>query len=243
MILYPAIDIRNGKVVRLREGDPDRQTVFSDDPVSAAERWLDQGSAWLHIVNLDGAFSLANNNGVMLTRAAEAAARRGARVQFGGGLRSVEDIARAFNQGASRVVLGTIALEQPAIVEAALAQHGTDAVCVALDSRDGKVTTHGWQQQSDQTPLALANAMAARGVVHALYTDIRRDGGMYGAAIDATLELAQESGLQVIASGGVSSLGDVRKLARGGAAGAVIGMALYSGAIDLREALAVAAAP
>jgi phosphoribosylformimino-5-aminoimidazole carboxamide ribotide isomerase len=237
MIIYPAIDLRGGKVVRLKEGDPSRQTVFSDDPLTTAKTWIDSGAQWIHMVNLDGAFASANNNGAIL----EQVAALGTPVQFGGGLRSMADIEQAVARGATRVVLGTIAIEQPDIVVQAVERWGAERISVALDTRDGKVATHGWQQVSQQTPVELGKAMAARGVRHALYTDVSRDGGLRGVNVESTVALGQETGLQVIASGGVSSADEIRQLAASGAvAGAVIGMALYEGRLTLQDALRAA---
>lgn len=237
MIIYPAIDLRGGKVVRLKEGDPDRQIVFSDDPLDTARQWIEEGATWLHMVNLDGAFASVNSNGQIL----EAVARLGVKVQFGGGLRHMGDIERAVDQGATRIVLGTVAVQNPQIVGEAVGRWGSERVCVALDARDGKVTTHGWQQDSAITPAELGLQMAQYGVRHVLYTDVSRDGGLQGVNITATVKLAQETGLQVMASGGVSNMADIQGLSMSGVvAGAVIGMALYEGHIQLREAVAVA---
>lgn len=234
MIIYPAIDLRGGKVVRLKEGDPNRQTTFSDNPVETARQWIGQGAQWLHMVNLDGAFAAANDNGLILQQVAQL----GIPVQFGGGLRSMADISRAIDQGATRVVLGTVAIKQPEIVEQAVGQWGTEAICVALDARDGKITTHGWQQATDVTPAQLGNAMAEVGVQHALFTDVNRDGGLTGVNIEATVALGEATSLQVIASGGVSSVAEIDTLHKSGAvAGAVIGMALYEEKLTLADAL------
>ena len=238
MIIYPAIDLRGGKVVRLREGDPSRQTVFSDNPIATAQQWIDAGAQWIHMINLDGAFADTNDNGAVLAQAAAL----GVPIQFGGGLRRIEDITYAFDQGASRVVLGTAAVQDPDLVALALERWGTDAICVALDARDGKVTTHGWQEISDLTPVELGRAMALQGVLHALYTDVSRDGSLTGVNIDATIALGRDTGLEVIASGGVSTLEEIRLLAKSGyVAGAVIGMALYEGRLKLGDALAAGA--
>lgn len=237
MIIYPAIDLRGGRVVRLLEGDSQRQTVFSDNPLTVARDWIEQGAQWIHMVNLDGAFAADNDNGAIL----EQAARLGVPIQFGGGLRTLDSVAQAFDQGAARVVLGTAAINQPEIVEQALTRWGAEAVCVALDARDGKITTHGWQQTADVSPVEFGQQMAAIGVQHALFTDVSRDGKLSGVNIDATVELGRETGLQVIASGGVSAVEEIRQLARSGfVAGAVIGMALYEGKIALADALAAA---
>ncbi len=237
MIIYPAIDLRGGRVVRLKEGDPGRETVFSGDPVGTAQGWIDQGAAWIHMVNLDGAFAAANDNGRIL----ESVARLGVNVQFGGGLRGLTEIEQAIEQGATRVVLGTVAIRQPDVVAEAVSRWGDDRVCVALDTRDGKITTHGWQQVEDLTPALVGQDMARRGVRHALYTDVSRDGGLQGVNVAATIALAQETGLQVIASGGVSSLEDIRQLAASRVvAGAVVGMALYEKRLTLPGALVAA---
>lgn len=240
MIIYPAIDLRGGQVVRLREGDPTRQTVFSDNPVDMAQRWIDEGAEWLHVVNLDGAFAAANDNANILQQIAAL----GVPVQFGGGLRSLEDMAHALNQGASRIVLGTVAIENPSLVREALAKFGAEKICVALDARDGFVTTHGWTNASDQTPISLGRTMAEAGVVHALYTDVNRDGGLVGSNVTGTIALARNTGLNVIASGGVSRMSEISELAHSGVvAGAVIGMALYTGELTLKEALIAAKEP
>ena len=234
MIIYPAIDLRGGKVVRLKEGDPNRQTTFSDSPVETARQWISQGATWLHMVNLDGAFAAANDNGHIL----EQVARLGTPVQFGGGLRTMDDIRRAIDQGATRVVLGTVAVKQPEIVEQAGTKWGAEAICVALDARDGKIATHGWQRVADVTPAELGKAMMEVGVRHALFTDVSRDGGLTGVNTEATIALGKATRLQVIASGGVSTIGELEVLRDSGVvAGAVIGMALYEGKLSLKDAL------
>jgi len=239
MIIYPAIDLRGGQVVRLKEGDPDRQTVFSSDPINTAQRWLDEGAAWLHMVNLDGAFQEANDNLDILTEAA----KLDLNIQFGGGLRSLADIENALERGASRVVLGTIAVKSPETVTEAITKFGPDAIAVALDARDGKIATHGWQQKSDLTPQEFGRQMAKQGVQHALFTDVQRDGSLIGANIDATITLGRETGLQVIASGGVTTAQEIETLAHSQVvAGAIIGMALYEKRITLGEALLAAKA-
>lgn len=237
MIIYPAIDLRGGKVVRLREGDPNRQTIFSDDPLATAREWVADGAAWIHMVNLDGAFASANNNGAIL----EGAAKLDVKIQFAGGLRSLDDIAQALERGASRVVLGTIAVQQPDIVQQAIERWGAEAISVALDARDGKVTTHGWQTATSMTPTEFGVQMVALGARHALYTDVNRDGNLGGSNVEGTIALGRDTGLQVIASGGVSTTAEIRQLAASGAvAGAVIGMALYERKLSLRDALAAA---
>lgn len=234
MIIYPAIDLRGGQVVRLKEGRADQQTIFSSDPVATAQRWIDDGAAWLHVVNLDGAFDAASDNLAVMSRIAAL----GVPVQFGGGMRTLDNVARALDAGASRVVIGTAAVQNPPLVAEAVARFGAEAISVGLDARDGKVTTHGWQTASDVTPTALGLEMAKVGVRHALFTDVSRDGLLSGSNVDETIALGRATGLQVIASGGVTTTAEITQLARSGAvAGVIIGMALYTGALTLRDAL------
>ncbi len=241
MIIYPAIDLRNGCVVRLKYGDPAQQTIYSDDPAATAARWREAGADWLHVVNLDGALGEVNANLDAARRLAQSA---GMRVQFGGGLRDAESVARAFDAGAARVILGTAAVRRPEFAAEMAARWGADHVAAALDARDGRVVVKGWQEASAWTPEALGRRLAALGLRHVLFTDVGRDGAGTGVNVAATANLARATGLEVIASGGVASLDDVRALkAAGIIAGVVIGRALYEGAVDLREALSIAAEP
>jgi phosphoribosylformimino-5-aminoimidazole carboxamide ribotide isomerase len=238
MIIFPALDLRGGRVVRLTLGDPNQQTTYSDDPVATAQRWKDAGAAWLHVINLDGALGdLPDLPGVLGGIAA-----LGLPVQFGGGLRTLDDAARAFDAGVSRVILGTPVVKEPEIAGKAVDRFGAEAVAVALDARDGFVAAHGWQSASPWTPADLGKTVAAMGVRWALFTDLGRDGLLTGANVDATAALARETGLNVIASGGVASIDDVHALATAQPllAGVVIGKALYNGALSLEAALAAA---
>ncbi len=237
MIIYPAIDLRQGKVVRLREGDPQQQTIFSDDPISTAQEWIDQGARWVHMVNLDGAFSEANDNLHIL----EAVAALDVKIQFTGGLRDIAALRSARDAGADRLAIGTMAVRDPASVHKVIELFGVEGICVALDARDGKVVTHGWTALSDYSPIALGTRLHEMGARHALYTDVKRDGGLSGVNIADTVALAKQTGLRVIASGGLNNLSDIVELAESKAvAGAVIGMALYQGKFTLAEALAAA---
>ena len=234
MIIYPAIDLRAGKVVRLREGDPKQQSVFSDDPVSTAKSWIDQGAKWLHMVNLDGAFNSANEN----LRILERIAKLPVKVQFGGGLRNLASLKEAHEAGASRLVIGTLVVKDPDATAAAIESFGPEAICVGLDSKDGVVATHGWTTLSAHTPTELGRWLRTKGAVHALYTDVSRDGGLRGVNITGTIELARATGLQVIASGGLSTLSEITQLAKSKAvAGAIIGMALYQSVFTLEAAI------
>jgi phosphoribosylformimino-5-aminoimidazole carboxamide ribotide isomerase len=237
MLIYPAIDLRNGHVVRLREGDPNQQTTFSDDPITTARRWIDQGAEWLHVVNLDGAFGADSPN----LKIAFDLCKLGVPVQFGGGIRTLDHIKQALEGGISRVVLGTAAVQHPELVLEALARWGEEAICVGLDARSGRITTHGWQVTSELTPIELGQTMARSGIRHVLFTDVSRDGKLQGINAEATIHLAQQTGLQVIASGGISNLSEIQALkASGVVAGVVVGMALYTGVFTLAEALSAA---
>ncbi|MCS7057177.1 MAG: 1-(5-phosphoribosyl)-5-[(5-phosphoribosylamino)methylideneamino]imidazole-4-carboxamide isomerase [Thermoflexales bacterium] len=238
--IYPAIDLRNGRVVRLLQGDPSQQITYSDNPAAVAKRWVSEGATWLHVVNLDGAFgdhtaSRANRRALQ-----DLCCCVRAKIQFGGGLRDINDVKAAFDAGADRVVLGTAAVENPRLVADALAQFGAERVAVGLDSRDGIVVTRGWQQTTQMTAIELGSLMKEMGVVHALYTEVGRDGMLAGVAAELTAALAQLTGLKVIASGGVRNLDDIRELlqyAPRGVEGVIVGRALYEGALSLREAL------
>ena len=234
--VYPAIDLRGGKVVRLKEGDPARMTSYSDDPAETARRWLDAGATWLHVVNLDGAFGESDD----ANRAAlESILKLGAHVQFGGGMRSLDAIDAALPLGVSRVVLGTIAIEQPDVVADALKQFGAERIAVGIDARDGFVRTRGWKDNSGVKATDLALQMRGLGLATVIFTDIRRDGLGSGLNIPSTRELAEVSGLDVIASGGVHTIEDVIAAKEAGLAGVIIGRALYDGTVNLEKALQV----
>lgn len=240
-VVYPAIDLREGRVVRLQYGDPARQTTFSDDPAAVARRWVDAGASWIHVVNLDGAL---DESGLANWRALPEVTAAGARVQFGGGMRTLKDIAQAFSRGVSRVVLGTAALEDPDLLAEAVERFGPEKVAVSIDARDGLVRTHGWQVSASVSAVDLGLQVGALGVRTVVFTDIARDGVLTGVNLDASRDLAQATGLNVIASGGVSSLEEVEQLreaASEGMSGVIIGRALYDGRIDLAEALALGA--
>ncbi len=244
--LYAAIDLRHGRCVRLRQGDPNAETVYGDDPAAMAEKWAAQGADWLHVVNLDGAFG----DPTQATRNVEALQtildRVSTPVQFGGGLRSLTDIERALALGVSRVVVGSLAAEQPEQMLDLLAHFGPERVALGLDVREGQVATHGWQQLAAVEPFQLAQQFQAAGLTHVIYTDISRDGMLHGVNVEATAALARaartanpERPFKVIASGGVAGLDDIRRLKAveaEGIEGVIIGKALYTGAIDLAQA-------
>ena len=236
--IYPAIDLRAGCVVRLKEGNPARMTAYSDDPGAMAKHWLEVGARWLHVVNLDGAFgeSVHANRSALLS-ILKVANEFNAQVQFGGGLRSMDSIAQAFELGIRRVVLGTIAVEQPALVAEALTRFGAERIAVGIDARDGLVRVRGWQSDSGISALDLALQMRTLGLRTVIFTDVSRDGRGRGLNIDATRELADISGLDVIASGGVHTLEDVVAARDADLSGVIVGRAIYEGTLDLKIAL------
>ena len=237
MEIIPAIDLKNGKCVRLLQGRDDATTEYSADPVATAGEWVRQGARRLHIVNLDGAFGRNSGNMEIVK---QIVMQTDAIVEFGGGLRSLEAMEAAFAAGVDKIVLGTVAVDEPEIVDEALLRFHRDAVIVALDAIDGKVATHGWQQVSGKSVVDLAVNMKKRGVGEILYTDIRRDGMLSGPDL-STLSAIAGTGMRVIASGGVSSQGDVLALLRLGQAnitGVIIGKALYEKKLNLADIIA-----
>ncbi|MDP5348007.1 MAG: 1-(5-phosphoribosyl)-5-[(5-phosphoribosylamino)methylideneamino]imidazole-4-carboxamide isomerase [Paracoccaceae bacterium] len=237
MILYPAIDLKDGKAVRLYKGEMDQATVFNDDPAAQAMDFVAAGCEWLHLVDLNGAFAGEPVNATAVE--AILAACPGTPAQLGGGIRDMATIDRWLSKGLARVILGTVAVENPALVrEAARAFPGQ--VAVGIDARDGRVATKGWATETDVMVTDLARSFEDAGVAAIIYTDINRDGAMQGPNIDATAALARAVSIPVIASGGVSSLADLIALRDCGAQlnGAISGRALYDGALDLRAALA-----
>ncbi|WP_420142702.1 1-(5-phosphoribosyl)-5-[(5-phosphoribosylamino)methylideneamino]imidazole-4-carboxamide isomerase [Sphingomonas sp.] len=237
--VYPAIDLKDGKAVRLLEGDMDSATIFNDDPAAQANVFHEAGADHLHVVDLDGAKQGQSVNGDVVAEIVESFPGR---VQVGGGIRDRAAIDRWLERGVWRVVIGTAALTHPDLVrEAALALPGR--IVVAVDARDGMVTTHGWSEKSDMTAIDLSNRFADVGVAAALFTDVGRDGLMKGCNVRATSELARSTRLPVIASGGVKGLVDIADLARHaseGIEGVICGRALYDGKLDLRKALRLA---
>ncbi|MGD8402454.1 MAG: 1-(5-phosphoribosyl)-5-[(5-phosphoribosylamino)methylideneamino]imidazole-4-carboxamide isomerase [Anaerolineales bacterium] len=236
--IYPAIDLRNGQVVRLKEGDPDRQTAYSNEPAEMARRWLSMGASWLHVINLDGAFGEADTvNQRALRTILDVAEEFDAQVQFGGGLRSLEAIGVALDTGVRRVIIGTLAVERQDLLEMALSRFSPERIAVGIDARDGLVRVRGWQDDSGIPATGLARQMRTLGLRTVIFTDVSRDGMGLGLNIAATRNLADVSGLDVIASGGVHTLEDVQAARKAGLAGTIVGRALYEGTIDLREAL------
>jgi phosphoribosylformimino-5-aminoimidazole carboxamide ribotide isomerase len=241
LIVFPAIDLKGGQVVRLAEGDMDRATVYGDDPAAQALLFAEAGAAHLHVVDLDGAFAGKAVN----AEAVEAIVKAfPGHVQLGGGIRNRDSIERWFDLGVSRVVIGTAALENPALVRDA-ARDFPGGIVVAVDARDGLVATKGWADVSTISIIDMARQFEDAGVAALLYTDVGRDGLLKGCNIEATVDLARSTDIPVIASGGVAGIADIRMLAihaSDGIEGVITGRALYDGRLDLATALAVAAA-
>jgi phosphoribosylformimino-5-aminoimidazole carboxamide ribotide isomerase len=241
LIVFPAIDLKGGQVVRLAEGDMDRATVYGDDPAAQAVLFAAAGSDYLHVVDLDGAFAGEAVNAAAVEAIVQAFPGH---VQLGGGIRNRESIERWFGLGVSRVVIGTAALENPDLVREA-AHDYPGGVVVAVDARDGMVATKGWADVSDVSIRDMARRFEDAGVAALLFTDVGRDGLLKGCNIEATVDLARATDIPVIASGGVAGISDIRMLAihaKDGIEGVITGRALYDGRLDLATALAVAAA-
>ncbi len=235
MILYPAIDLKDGACVRLLRGDMNAATVFNDDPAAQARAFQEAGCEWIHLVDLNGAFAGKPVNGAAVEAILSAI---DVPAQLGGGIRDMSTITRWVERGLSRVILGTVAIENPQLVrEAARAFPGR--IAVGIDARNGRVSTRGWAEETEMKVADLARAIEDAGIAAIIYTDIDRDGAMGGPNIPATEALAQSVDVPVIASGGVSSLADLVALRDTGViAGAISGRAIYDGALDLAEALA-----
>lgn len=236
MIIIPAIDLKDGACVRLRQGLMDDSTVFSDDPVAVAKQWVDKGAKRLHLVDLNGAFAGTPVNGEVVTAIAKQ--YPDLPIQIGGGIRSLETIEHYLNAGVNYVIIGTKAVKEPEFVKQACdAFPGT--IIVGLDAKNGYVATDGWAEVSDVKATELAKQFANDGVSSIVYTDIARDGMMQGVNVEATLEMAKASPIPVIASGGITNMDDIRALVDAedaGIMGAITGRAIYEGTLDIVEA-------
>ncbi len=233
MILYPAIDIINGKCVRLQQGSYDDVTVFGDNPVEIAMKWQEQGAQYLHVVDLDGARSGNSENAGVIK---QIATKLTIPVQLGGGIRSLDAIEKILSYGVSRVILGTSAVNNQEMLKEALKEF-KDKIVVGIDAKDGMVAIHGWEQTSDFTAIEFARKVEQLGTKTIIYTDISRDGMLKGPNLTAMSEMAKAVNISVIASGGVSCLKDITDLKATGVTGAIVGKALYTGNIDLKEAI------
>lgn len=230
--IFPAIDLRAGKIVRLAQGDPSRQTTYGDDPRAQAEQFKAEGAEWLHVINLSGAFSEdASANLLALAQILET----GLKVEFGGGIRDEETLRIPLEMGAERVFLGTAAIQNPALVDWAVARYGPQRIAADIGVRDGLVMIKGWQESTPLTMLEAGQRFRSQGLEWCVLTDVRRDGAGSGVSVESAVELQTASGLNVVASGGVSSLEDVRRVQQAGLAGVIIGRALYEGHLRLSD--------
>ncbi len=238
MLIIPAIDIKDGRCVRLYQGDMDKDTVYYESPVEAAKHWAEQGAKLLHIVDLNGA---VEGRPVHKQEVAAICMGFGAPVELGGGLRSLEAIEEALALGVDRVVIGTIAYEDPDFLRAVCNKY-SGKIVVGIDARDGRVAIKGWKEGTAMDAVELAKRCEQDGASRIIYTDISRDGTSLGVNIEATLSLSRAVNIPIVASGGVASLNDIRRLKEiegEGVEGVIVGRALYSGAFTLREAIAV----
>lgn len=240
MIIYPAIDLKNGKCVRLYKGDMSRDTIYNDSPAEQAHEWVRSGFSWIHIVDLDGAVKGAPSNARAVREIIKTV---DIPVQLGGGIRNMAQIEKWINEGVSRIILGTIAVRDPELVKKACNEF-PDQIAVGIDARNGRVAVDGWVHESDIEATELAKIFQDAGVCALIYTDINRDGTGQGVNITATISLAQNTSIPVIASGGVGSLEDlrlVREATQYGVSGVIIGKALYDKTIQPEDALRIAA--
>jgi phosphoribosylformimino-5-aminoimidazole carboxamide ribotide isomerase len=242
--LYPAIDLRKGRVVRLRTGDPAQQIIYSTEPARMARQWLDSGAAWLHVVNLDAALGEDDSaNQYTLVEILQEMAGTGLKMQLGGGMRSLEAIQFALDRGVERVVLGTAAALQPELVYQALKQFGAGRIAAGLDARGGLISVRGWVKDTPLQAIDLASGLAKMGMLTLIFTDIARDGVGQGGNLEATRDLALASGLEVIASGGFTRLEELLAARQAGLAGVILGKALYEGQLDLKACLKAVESP
>lgn len=239
MFIFPAIDLLNGRCVRLRQGDYSRETVFSDDPAAVARKWVELGADRIHVVDLDGAKAGKPVNGRVVRKIVEAA---GVPVQLGGGLRTDDDLAAVFDRGVRWAVLGTRALQSPEWVRTTAARY-PERIVLGVDAKNGFVATEGWLEVSKVKAVDLAKQVSDSPLAAVVYTDIAKDGMMSGPNFDALAEMRDAIPLPVVASGGVCTLDHVRRLITERTPGCIIGRALYEGSLDLAAALALARAP
>ena len=241
MIIFPAIDIRGGKCVRLLKGDFNQGTVFSDSPADMARKWQAQGAEYLHLVDLDGALAGSSQN---LAAIEEILKVVDIPTELGGGIRSMEQIDQLLAMGITRVILGSVAVKNPDLVREACTKYG-ERIVVGIDAKDGIVAVEGWGESGNIGVVELAQKMKEAGVKTIIYTDISRDGTLSGVNVEATVKLAQESGVKIVASGGVKSLEDIKALKKQesvGIEGVIAGKSIYMGTLDLTAAIKIAKA-
>jgi phosphoribosylformimino-5-aminoimidazole carboxamide ribotide isomerase len=233
MIILPAIDIKDSQCVRLYQGDYTQATIYDADPVQVAQRWQSAGASWLHVVDLDGAAAGHPVNGELIRRMRASTALQ---IELGGGMRTLNHIGQALDSGIDRIVLGTVALTNRALLEKALARW-SERIAVGLDARNGMVATSGWRETSQVDAISLAAQLCTQGVQRFIYTDIARDGALQGPNLVALREMQQAISCSLIASGGVRSIEDLRSITSLAIEGAIVGKALYTGDVDLAAAI------
>ena len=239
-VVLPSIDLRGGMVVDLYQGDFTKETIYDDPAEEVARRFLAEGARWIHVIDLDGSRQGAPANAAVIARLAAIARQGEAELEVGGGIRTLEAAQAALSAGASRVVMGTVALERPELVGEAVRTLGAESVVVGIDARGGRVATRGWVRASDTTATDLARRMVDLGVVRFIYTDINRDSTLTEPNFEELARLSEAVDAAVIASGGVTSSGQIQRLAAMRLEGAIVGSALYAGRLTLAEALAAA---
>lgn len=235
-MIYPAIDMRGGKCVRLTQGDYNQETIYGDSPFDMAKQFVDEGAEWIHMVDLDGAKDGKRINDEYVLRVVN---ELPAKVQVGGGIRTEEDVLHYLNKGVDRVIIGSLAVTNPELVKVWLAKYG-EQIAIGLDAKDGYVATHGWIETSTLRAVDLGKELADAGAKTFIFTDIATDGMLTGPNVDAVIELAEATGAQIIASGGVSSLEDLRILqavSGSGVTGAIVGKAIYTNKFTVKEAV------
>lgn len=236
--VYPAIDMKGGKCVRLYQGDYEQETIYGDSPFDMAKKFADEGATWIHLVDLDGA---KDGEKIHANEVIKIAKELPVSIQIGGGIRSKEDVSFYLNNGVTRVIIGSLAIAKPELVAELLEEFGGDRIVIGLDAKDGMVATHGWLETSSQSAIEVGQYFASKGAKHVIFTDIATDGTLQGPNLAANKELAEATGLSVIVSGGISSLedlGEVAKLAKDTTvSGVITGKALYNNRFTLTEAL------
>lgn len=235
MRLYPAIDLKDGKCVRLMQGDYNEVTVYGNEPTEMAKKWESLGGTFLHLVDLDGAKEGKSMNDEAIRAIVEATSMQ---VEVGGGIRTLEAIEQKLSMGVSRVILGSVAVKNRALVKEAVEKFGASKIVIGVDAKGGKVAVEGWLEVTELSALDFCIALKNLGVQTIIYTDIAKDGMMQGPNVEETAKLVARTGLDIVASGGVSSLEDLKAVEAVGVEGAIIGKAIYTGAIDLKEAVA-----
>jgi phosphoribosylformimino-5-aminoimidazole carboxamide ribotide isomerase len=241
MLIIPAIDLKNGQCVRLMQGRKSDVTVYNEDPIAVAREFAAAGAEMIHVVDLDGAFNEAESpNRAVVKRIVDAV---DVAIEFGGGIRSLDDVQQLCDAGVARVVLGTVAAESPSALKDFVGAFASK-ICVGIDARDGRVMTRGWEASTPLMAVDLARSVGERGIERIIYTDIARDGMLTGPNVEQTLAVARSANVRVTASGGVSSLGDIKRLRDAGDArldSVIVGKALYEGKFKLEEAIRAAA--